>query len=591
MPVSGGELLARCLAQEQVRFIFGIIGDQWNSFYDVLARKGDELGINIIDTRHEAAAAHMADAYARTTGKPGVCLGTVGPGAANLVGGVYAAYADSVPLIILTAQNQTWQIYPDHGATQGLDQVSLFKPITKWNAVVWNINRLPQLIQWAFRVATSGRPGPVHIDFPSDILYGCVDVAPPIPEPSRYRGTTRPTADPSLIGQAAKMLADAQFPLLHAGSGVLWADATQEFVQLAEHLSAAVSTSVGARGAIPEDHSLAFVPDGAGALQAQNSADLVLLVGGRLGDLDFWGKAPGWAPADRQRLIQIDVAADMIGVNREVDLALVGDAKSTLRFLLDEVKRRTPRRKPSGLLEQCQASQRNWLSNYVELASTNHVPIHPLRVVKEVRDFFDRTAISCVDGGNTAIWCSYLNRIYTPRTFLWAGDSGHLGAGLPFAIGAKLTHPDRQVYLITGDGAFMLHIHELETAVRHKTPIVAVICNDRRWGMIAGVEHLLFENRFIGVDFTDVRYDKVAQAMGCFGERVEDPEELHPALERAVASKKPAVLDVIIDRDANLNPPDLAVIGGVWLEGCRPPPVEKEAKEKKRKRAPEVVAG
>jgi acetolactate synthase-1/2/3 large subunit len=590
MPVSGGELLARCLAQEQVRFIFGIIGDQWNSFYDVLARKGDELGIEIVDTRHEAAAAHMADAYARTTGKPGVCLGTVGPGAANLVGGVYAAYADSVPLIILTAQNQTWRIYPDSGSTQGLDQVSLFKPITKWNAVVWNINRLPQLVQWAFRVATSGRPGPVHLDFPSDVLYGCVDIAPPVPEPSRYRSTAPATADPSLIGQAAKMLADAQFPLLHAGAGVLWADATQEFVQLAEHLSAAVSTSVGARGVIPEDHSLAFVPGGAGALQAQNCADLVFLVGGRLGDLDFWGKPPGWAPSDRQRLIQLDVAADMIGVNREVDLGLVGDAKSTLRFLLDEVKRRTPRRKASALLGQCQASQQTWLKNYLEIASADHVPIHPLRVVKEVRAFFDRTAISCVDGGNTAIWCSYLNRIYTPRTFLWASDSGHLGAGLPFAVGAKLTHPDRQVYLITGDGAFMLHIHELETAVRRKAPIVAVICNDRRWGMIAGVEHLLFENRFIGVDFTDVRYDKIAEAMGCYGERVEDPEELRPALERAVASKKPAVLDVIIDRDANLNPPDLALIGAVWLEGCKAPPVEKEAKEKKKKRAAEIPA-
>jgi acetolactate synthase-1/2/3 large subunit len=590
MPISGGEILARCLAQEQVRFIFGIIGDQWNSFYDVLARKGDELGIDIIDTRHEAAAAHMADAYARTTGKPGVCLGTVGPGATNLVGGVYAAYADSIPLIILTAQNQTWRIYPDHGATQGLDQISLFKPITKWNAVVWNINRLPQLVQWAFRVATSGRPGPVHLDLPSDVLYGCIDAAPAIPEPSRYRGTSRPTADPGLIGEAAKLLVDAQFPLLHAGSGVLWADATPEFTHLAEHLSAAVSTSVGARGAIAEDHPLSFIPGGAGALQAQNCADLVLLVGGRLGDLDFWGKPPAWAPSDRQRLIQLDISPDMIGVNREVDLALVGDAKSTLRFLLDEVTRRTPKRKPSALLEQCRTTQHNWLNGHLEVANADRLPIHPLRVIKEVRAFFNRTAISCIDGGNTAVWCSYLNRIYTPRTFLWAGDSGHLGAGLPFAIGAKLANPDRQVYLITGDGAFMLHLHELETAARRKAPIVAVICNDRRWGMIAGVQHLLFENRFIGVDFTDVRYDKIAEAMGCYGERVEDPEELRPALKRAVASKKPAVLDVIIDRDANLNPPDLALIGAVWLEGCKPPPVEKEAKEKKKKRAAEIPA-
>ncbi|MFX1562854.1 MAG: thiamine pyrophosphate-binding protein [Promethearchaeota archaeon] len=590
MVISGGELLLRCLSQEQVRFIFGIIGDQWNSFFDVLAQKGDSLGIDFIGTRHEAAAAHMADAYARATGKPGVCLGTVGPGAANLVGGVYPAFADSVPIIILTAQNQTWRIYPDHGMMQGLDQISLFKPIVKWNAVVWKIERLPQLIQQAFRVATSGRPGPVQLDFPSDILFGTISSTPQLPSPSRYRPTTLPTADPALIGQCAKLLVEAKFPLLHAGSGVMWSEATEDFMHLAEHLSAAVSTSVGARGVIPEDHPLAFIPGGAGALQAQNSADLVLLVGGRLGDLDFWGKPPGWATPDRQKLIQLDVSAEMIGVNREVDLALVGDAKSTLRFLLAEVKRRTEPRTHSDLLKQCQTSQQTWLEAHLKFTKDDRKPIHPLRLIKEVRDFFDRSAISCVDGGNTVVWCSYLNRIYEPRTFIWAADSGQLGPGLPYAIGAKLAHPERQVYLISGDGAFAFNIQELETAARYKVPIVAVIANDRRWGMIAGVQHLLFANRFFGVDFTDIRYDQVAQAMGCHGERVEDPTEIRPALKRAVASGLPAVIDVIIDRDANLNPPDLAIIGAIWLEGCKPPPIEKEKEEKEKTRVEAVTS-
>lgn len=588
MPISGGEILAQCLANEHVKYIFGIIGDQWNSFFDVLARKGDQLGIEFITTRHEASAAHMADAHARLTGEPGVCLGTVGPGAANLVGGVYAAYADSVPLVVLTAQNQTWRIYPDTGMTQGLDQINLFKPIVKWNAVVWTIDRIPELVQQAFRRALTGRPGPVQLDIPSNILYGTVDTPPPLILPSRYRPTNQPTAFPTLIGQAAQMLLDAEFPLIHPGAGVLWAEASEELVALAEHLSAGVTVSPSGRGTIPEDHPLAFEPGLQCGAFVQNCADVVLLVGGRLGDLDFWGKPPGWKTPENQKLIQIDIASEMIGVNREVDLALVGDAKSTLQFLLSEVKRRGEPKAPSPLLEQCQTSRQSFYQSQMEIAAKDTEPIHPLRLAKEVRDFFDRDAIICVDGGNSILWSLHLNRVYEPRSYLYACDSGHLGVGLPYAIGAKLVHPDRQVFLITGDGAFMFNIQELETAVRHNAPMIAIIANDRRYGMIAGVQHLLFEDRFYQVDFTDVRYDKIAKAMGCYGERVTKPKEIRPALKRALDSKLPAVIDVIIDRDANLNPPELALVGSVWLEGCTPPPVEEEKKEKKA--VTEVVA-
>ncbi len=589
MTISGGEILAQSLANEQVKFIFGIIGDQWNSFFDVLARKGEQLGIEFITTRHEAAAAHMADAHARITGKPGICLGTVGPGAANLVGGVYAAYADSVPIVVLTAQNQRWRIYPDSGMTQGLDQLNLFKSIVKWNAVVWSIDRIPHLVQQAFRIALAGRPGPVHLDIPSDILYGTVENPPPIHPPQRYRITSLPTADPTLIGQAAKLLLEAKFPLIHAGTGVLWAGASEELVTLAEHLSAAVSVSPAARGAIPEDHPLAFEPGIQSGSFAQNCADLVLLVGGRLGDLDFWGKPPGWKPPDQQKLIQIDIASEMIGVNREVDLALVGDAKSTLQFLVSEVKRRSEAHAPSALLKQCQTSRQSLYQSQLELASQDSKAIHPLSLVKEVRDFFDRDAITCIDGGNINLWTLHLNRVFEPRTYLCASDSGHLGAGLPYAIGAKIANPDRQVYLISGDGSFMFNIQELETAVRCNAPVVAIIANDRRFGMIAGVQHLLFADRYYQVDFTDVRFDKVAEAMGCFGERITKANEIRPALKRALKSKLPAVIDVIIDREANLNPPELALVGSVWLEGCTPPPVEEEEK-KEKKTVTEVVA-
>ncbi|MFW9831204.1 MAG: thiamine pyrophosphate-binding protein, partial [Candidatus Thorarchaeota archaeon] len=500
-----------------------------------------------------------------------------------------AAYADGIPLVILTAQNQTWRIYPDSGMTQALDQVSLFNPLVKWNAVVWRIDRLPQLVHQAFRIATSGRQGPVQLDFPSDILFGTIDSSPPMIAPPKYRSTTPPTANPKLIGEAAQLLLDAKFPLLHAGMGVLWANATEELVQIAEYLSAPVSVSPAARGAIPEDHPLAFTPGIQSGAFVQNCADLVLLIGGRLADLDFWGKPPGWKAATQQSLIQIDITGEMIGVNREVDLALVGDAKSTLQFLLSEIKRRGDPKSPSPVLKQCQASRDRWLQSQIELALSVDKPIHPLRLIKEVRDFFDRNAISVVDGGNTNVWSIGLNRIYHPRTYLCASDSGHLGTGLPYAISAQLTYPDRQVYLISGDGAFMFNIQELETAARYNTPIIAIIANDRRFGMIAGVQQLLFADRFYQVDFTDVRFDKVAKAMGCYGERVRKASEIQPALARAMDAKKPAVIDVIIDQEANLNPPELALLGSVWLEGCKPPPIEEEEK-KQKKSSPQVLA-
>ncbi len=578
---TGGEILVKCLLKEKVKFVFGIPGDQLNPFTDAIYRIGSKEGMQFIMTRHEQAAAHMADAYSRVTGEPGVCTGTVGPGAADLVPGVYVAYADSIPLIVITAQNQTWKSYPDHGSTQALNQKKLFEAITKWNVVVKRVERIPELVERGFRVALSGKPGPVHLDFPVDIFFEEVEIdEDEFLRPSQYRAVEPPAGDLKLVKEAAEMLIKAKLPLIHVGRGLLASNASKELIQLAEYISAPVTTTVAAKGAIPEDHPLCLISDGFGALAAQNDSDAVLLVGSKLGDLDFWGKPPGWSDPSEQKFIQIDISPEMIGLNRRVDLAIVGDAKKVLDSLLNEIKKRSP--KIERDLSEYKEAQRNWLKEFREKAKSNRKPIHPLRLIKEVRGFFPRDAISCIDGGNTAVWAHYLNRIYEPRSFLWAADSGHLGTGLPFAIGAKLAKPEKQVYLITGDGAFMFNIQELETAVRLKTNIVVIVANDSAWGMIKGSQMLQFNKRYIGVDFSDVRYDKVAQAMNCYGERVEDPEEIKPALERAVSSNKPAVLDVKIDRETNLNPPDLVTLAAIWLEGCEHPKreVTKEKLEK-----------
>ena len=567
--ISGAEALVLSLIEEGVHFVFGIPGDQCNPMTDAIYRLGQEAGLRFVSTRHEQAAAHMADSWARVTGQPGVCLGTVGPGVADLVPGVYTAWADSVPIIVLGAQNQTWRCYPEHGSMQALDQVPLMAPVTKWRALVNDARRMPQLVQWAFRAATSGRPAPVYLDLPSNVLCDEVDTDEyPILAPEQYRATTPPMADSSLIEQAAQMLANGDWPLIHAGGGVLRAAAWPELVELAEYLSATVTTSLGARGAIAEDHPLCLIPSSFGALGAQATADVVLLVGGRLGDLDFWGRPPTWGEVGKQRWIQIDIEPQNIGLNRPMDLALVGDAKSTLRALLEAVKTLTGPKEENAQFDDARQGQEAWLGQWEEGAHSDAVPVHPLRLMREVRDFFPCESVCAIDGGTTAVWAFYQNRIYEPRSFLWAADSGHLGSGVPFAVGAKLARPDVPVYCITGDGSFGFNAMELETARREGAPVVVIVANDRAWGMIKGGQKLVYDERYIGVDFSDVRYDRLAEAMGCHGERVTDPSQIRPALQRAVDSELPAVLDVIVDVEAHLVPPDLEVLDGLWMEGC-----------------------
>jgi acetolactate synthase-1/2/3 large subunit len=570
--VTGGDVLIQCLIEEGVKKVFGVPGDQLYPFLDAIY-KSDK--IDFVTTRHEQAAAHAADAWARVTGEPGVCVGTVGPGAADLVPGVYVAYADSIPMIVITAQNQSWKIHPDHGSMQALDQQSLFQPITKWRVLVSHWKRIPSLVQWGYRNAVSGRKGPVLLDFPADVLYDAgypEELESPVLPPHQYRALAPPLGNPDAIKKAARMLVEARAPLLHAGGGVLQSGASDEIVELAEHLQAPVTTSLMARGVIPEDHELCLLPAGYGSLAAQVGADIVLAVGGRFGDLDFWGKPPGWGEPDEQKVIQIDIDPTMHALNRRVELAITGDAKVTLQQLIEEVKKIHPEKKtPREDLDDDRAAQEAWLKDFKELSKSDQVPIHPLVVIQKVRDFFPRSAISIVDGGNTAIWAVYLNRIYEPRTFIWASDSGHLGTGIGYAIGAQLARPDKKVYCITSDGSVMFNIQELETAARLCVPIVVIVVNDGAYGMIKAGQKAVCDSRFIGVDFTDARYDKVAEAMGCYGERVHSPDEITPALKRAADSGKPALLDVVVNSDVNLEPPDFKTVAALWLEGCEMP--------------------
>ncbi len=565
--MTGGELLLKCLKQEGVSTLFGILDGSFNTFLAKL----DEYEMRFLNARHEAAAANIAEGYARIKGEPAVVICGIGPGAANMSSGIITAYAEGTPLIAISGQRRRNIIYPDRGGSfQNVDLVGLFKPVTKWSEGLRDWRRMPELIQKAYRVATSGRPGPVYLEIPEDVMRSVGD-----PETvnvwakEQYRMTNAGAGDPDLIEKAAQMLAGAQRPFLHAGVGVSWAAAWDEFVELGDYLSAGFSASLAARGVVPEDHPRYFHALNRDTLEeARSQADVVLAVGGRMGELDNWGKEPSWSHPDKQIVIHIDSDPTSIGLNRPVTLGILGDAKAVLGKLLPAVKARTSQKEESE----------NW-AHYREMTAvyekerdasleTGMGQINSGQMIKVVRDFFPRNAITAMDGGNTSLWTASFNPIYEPRSYLYTAKFGHLGTGLPYAIGGKLADPDRPVYLISGDGAMGFNIQELETAYRYNIPIIVIVACDAGWGMERSSQAFAQLDGMVETELSpDTRYDVIAQGFGCYGEKVDDLEELKPALERAVASGKPALIQVMVDQFANLLPPGAMTFGSMVYRG------------------------
>jgi acetolactate synthase I/II/III large subunit len=571
--MNGGELLVRSLLQEGTKWVFGIPGGQMTTFVDAIYRVGNPEGMDFVMTRHEAAAGHMADAVSRTSDQVGVCVGTVGPGAVNMLTGVYVAYNDSIPLLAITPQIHSNRCYPFRGSMQQLDQLSLFKPVTKWNAVVNRWDRIPELVERAYRIATTGRPGPVHLDFPVDILFEARDDGEVnILRTDRYRTSAKPAAEAALIDQAVEMLLAAEKPHIHAGGGVLRARAWDEVRELAEYLQIPVTTSISGRGVMPEDHPLLYTTKGIGAIMAESNADLVLNFGCTMSEMDFWGKPPIWGAPSQQKFIYVDIDPENIGLNREFDLGIVGDAKVVLKQILELVKKETGPMSERAFFADYREMDDAANVGYEEMAASDAKPIHPLRLVKEAIDYFSRDGIMVMDGGNISLWANIVSRIYRPRSFLWPEGTGQLGVGLPFALGAKIANPDTPVFVVHGDGAFMLNPQEVETAVRCKLPVVDIIGNDGAWAMIKGAQDTVYGQRYCGTDFCETRFDLMAESMGAKGIRVEDPEDIRPALEEASKSDRITIIDAVIDQEANLTVPLLSdMINGLWLADCPEP--------------------
>ncbi len=563
--MTGGELLVRCLHAEGVRHIHAITDGTYMMVIEALERLGDELGIRLVVPRHEAAAAHACDAYTRVSGKPGVVMACAGPGAANLLAGMMCAEAEGSPVVAITTTRRSdmSDAYVQQGGMQVSRHLEIFKPAVKWNGKVEHWKRIPDMVRHAFRVALAGRPGPTHILIPEDIIAqkGEADSVS-IVSPDRYRLTQALPGDPATVQEAARMLVEADLVNIHCGNGTERAGASAELRQLAEHLGCAVTHTIRARGILPDDHPLCFHPTCMSRIAANNQADVVLAVGTRLGELNMWGQPPMFGEPDKQRLIQIDTEPAHIGLNRPTDIPLVGDARAILAQLCEAVGQRTEKRPPHAKIAEFRALQDQFEQELAaSLEDKARQPMLTGQILKACNAFFDADAVFVMDGGNTTLWDIHYHVARTPRSVIYSMNYGHLGTGLPYAIGAKLAAPQKQVYCVTGDSAFGFNIQELETAVRNALPVIVLVAVDGAYGMEKSAQLRQFGRQapWFGHDHAPVRYDQVGIAMGCHGEYVEAVDELRPALERSAASGKPAVIHVVVDPEANVDPP------GNWL--------------------------
>jgi acetolactate synthase-1/2/3 large subunit len=561
--ISGGDVLVKCLLEENVKYIFGIVGGQLLRIYDAIYRWGREKGIDTVMFRHEQAAAHAADAWARVTNTTGVCVGTVGPGATHLVPGIGAAWSDNIPVIAIVPQvkSDTADKFSLQG---GLDQIQLFKAITKYQKSVRKINEIPDAVRKCFREATGGRPQPVLLEIYEDAFLEQVEEGEiSIFEKNRYRALEKPSISDKLIQESLDMLIKAKKPLIISGGGVARAEAWEELQEFAEYLQIPVATTISGIGTISNKSYCHLGATVAAVQSAANRADVVLSLGCKFSFVMGYGEEPIWK--NSQQLIQVDIDPAMIGRTKPVSLGIVGDCKSYLNKMLKEVKK-TEKIESRRWLERLKKQQQQLFSVLQGSISTETTSITAERMVQEVLEFIDEDAILIVDGGNIAVSTFGQINLYKerkPLSTLQSTGMGHLGTSVPYGIGAKLAKPDKQVISISGDGSFMINIQDLETAVRlGLSNLIYVVANNSTWGMIKTGQQFTFDKRYIDVDFPEFDYGKCAEAFGCYGESVSDPNEIKSALKRAKNSGKPAVIDIKIKYETPLA---MRLAGGLVL--------------------------
>lgn len=549
MQATGAYILLESLKREGVDVLFGYPGGAVIDIYDELPNHPD---IRHILVRHEQGAVHAADGYARASGKVGACLVTSGPGATNTVTGIATAYADSIPLVVVTGQVPTGLIGND--AFQEVDIVGITRPCTKHNFLVKDIDKLAQTIRQAFFLARSGRPGPVLVDLPKDIVQATTEFVWP---GDVHMRSYNPNYKPNVLQlkRLAEAIAKAKKPVLLCGGGVIMANASGELTELARKLHVPVACTLMGLGAFPADDPLFTGMVGMhgsyAANMALNDTDLLVCVGARFDDR-VTGKLAAFAP--RARIAHIDIDPTSIRKNVEVDIPIVADCQQALRGILDICDT-----KMSG--ENWLADHEDWINEVASWKKSQPLTwrkggkIKPQEVIEALRELTRGDAIIATEVGQHQMWTAQFYSFNKPRTLLTSGGLGTMGYGFPAAIGAQLAFPDKMVIAIAGDGSIQMNIQELATAVANKLPVKVIILNNGHLGMVRQWQELFYNGNYSSTNMeAQPDFVKLAEAYGAEGYRIEKREDLLSELEKALSTPNPAFVDVRVEREENVYP-------------------------------------
>ncbi len=535
--VHGGKLAARALKEAGVGAIFTLSGGHIMPIYDGAL---DE-GIAIIDVRHEQAAVHAADAYSRLNpGRIGCAVLTAGPGITDGVTGIANAWRANSPILVIGGQGPFNNLR--RGSLQEMDHVSMIRPISKWADACYETSRIPEYIEMAVRAAVTGTPGPSFLEIPMDVLMSPADMETAYFPEIR---TTPPQVipDPKDVQEAVEVLTKAQKPLMLAGTGVKWSQGSAALAKFAEKTKVPVFLNGMGRGQLQSSHPQFF---NRVRKEAMMQCDVFILAGS---PLDFRLKYGASIPADA-KIIQLEMEASLIGQNRSSDVALVGNIGITLDQITALMNEKNITKDFAEWSGELRAREEQIAEGFESELTSDESPVDPLRFAAEIRDFIDEDTILIGDGGDIVAQVSKVVPVLKENCWMDPGPLGTLGVGMPFALAAQHTFPDRRVLIIYGDGAFGLNGFEYDTAIRFNLPIVGVVGNDSAWGQMLRPQVGIYgAERKVAVDLADTRYDKVVEALGGHGEYCEKPEEIRPALERSFASGKPALINVKIRKD------------------------------------------
>lgn len=564
MRLTGGEIIAEYLIREGVPYVVGIPGHGCLGLVDAFLARQDRIGM--LQVRQEMSAVHLADGYYRTSGRPLAVYTSIGPGAINTAIGVATAYVDSTAVLVLTGDTHTHML--GKGILQEIERRQdssfsrILEPITKRAWVATDPGQLPSILHRAFNEMLTGRQGPVLVSLPMDVQCDSAEVE--LPEPVRRRPAGRPPGDAAEIERAARLMMEAERPVILAGGGINAAEAWDELRGVAEWTGAAVVTTFQGKGVFPNDHPLSGWLTGskgtACGIRLCTTADVLLAVGCRFADETASSYLPGKAfNIPPTRLIHIDIDPGEIGKNYPVEVGIVGDAGASLRALLACLQANYPRRQyeDTDYYREIQRLRQEWAEHLERWADDRREPVMISSLLKHLRRFLDRGAIVASSSGNTQAQILQEFPFYEPRTHLTTGGFSTMGFALPAALGARLARPDRQVVAVVGDGDFMMTMQELATAVQYGLPVVVVIANNSGWISIKDLQMEVYgPDRALSTEFLDRQgqpytpnFAEVARAFGAHGERISRADEVEPALERAFASGRPAVVEAIVNRE------------------------------------------